>query len=499
MARRVQRPNRQAIARQRIARETGVLRKDAPERVALVYPSPYRAGMSSLGYQTMYREINRSKGRAAERAFLPDKGSAESTPLTTYEYERPVGDFDVVALSVAYEIEIAGVIQVLEQSGIPPLAADRDERHPFILAGGPLTFSNPLPLGPYVDAVLMGEAEDSIHQALDIVFGQGTRKKALRALVDDIPTAWVPTLHESHLPPLARCERIPAFGQITSPDTELKNMFLIEGSRGCSRGCSYCVMRRSTNGGMRIVPMERVLELIPEHAKRVGLVGAAISDHPKIAELVSTLADQGREVGLSSLRPDKLKPPMVTALKRAGHRTLTTAMDGASQRLRDMVDRRARINHLENAAQMVREFGFSRLKLYLIVGLPSETDEDIDELIDFATQLSRIAPLSLGIAPFVSKRNTPLDRLPFAGIDVVESRLARLREGARGRVDIRSTSARWAWIEYVLAQGGQAEGRALLDAVHGGGRFRDFRSALDAIPRREQTSVDPAGRLPLVG
>ena len=482
-------------------RETGVVRKDAPERVALVYPSPYRAGMSSLGYQTIYREINDSQGRSAERAFLPDDVRAQSgSPLTTYEFERPVGDFEVVALSVAYEVEIAGLIQVLELSGIPPLAADRTDRHPFILAGGPLTFSNPRPLAPYVDAVLMGEAEDSTHEALDILFQRRDRNRTLRTLADRIPSAWVPVLHGEELPPLARCDRIPAFGQIMSPDTELRNMFLIEGSRGCSRGCSYCVMRRSTNGGMRIVPKEQILERIPDRAERVGLVGAAISDHPQIAQLVETLADQGRQVGLSSLRPDKLKTPMVAALKRAGHRTLTTAMDGASQRLRDTVDRRARITHLENAAHMVREHGFSRLKLYLIVGLPSETDEDIDELIDFATQLSRIAPLSLGIAPFVSKRNTPLDGLPFAGIETVESRLGRLRDGVRGRVDIRSTSARWAWIEYVLAQGGVDEGRAVLDAVHAGGRFRDFRNAFNAIPRTASTTPGEAKRtLPLVG
>jgi len=478
--------------------EVGTLHRDAPDRVALVYPSPYRVGMSSLGFQAMYREINSNPSRVAERSFLPDDPEAyrtSRTPLFTFESERPVGNYPVVALSVAYEIELAGLIEVLELSGIPPLAEDRDDSHPFILAGGPLTFSNPLPLAPYVDAVLLGEADETIHPALDIIFGTSSRDEALTALRREIPSAWIPSADGEELRELGMSSRIPATGQIITPNTELRDMFLIEGERGCSRGCQYCVMRRTTNGGMRIVPAETVLALIPDHAKRVGLVGAAISDHPKITHIVNTLADQGRQVGLSSLRPDKLKEEFVTALRRAGQSTLTTAMDGASERMRKLVDRRAKLEHLVRAAEHVRKHRFKRLKLYLILGLPGETDEDIDELIEFSTGLSKIAPLSLGIAPFVSKRRTPLDNQPFAGIKLVDKRLTRLRRGVKGRVDIRSTSSRWAWIEYVLAQGGAAEGRAVLDAVHAGGKFRDWKNAFDALPERPRAK----GVLPVVG
>ena len=133
-----------------------------------------------------------------------------------------------------------------------------------------------------------------------------------------------------------------------------------------------------------------------------------------------------------------------------------------------------------------------RMKLYMMVGLPDETDADIDELVEFSTGLSKLVPLSLGIAPFVAKRNTPLDGAAFAGIDVVKRRLKRLRKGVKGRVDLRSTSARWAWVEYVLAQGGPAEGRALLDAVRAGGTFRDYERAFAALPddrKRRRLSV----------
>jgi radical SAM superfamily enzyme YgiQ (UPF0313 family) len=475
-----------AEIRGRLRDEIGTLRSDGPERVALVYPSPYRTGMSSLGFLQIYREIHAS-GRVAERAFLPDDVEAwqrARPPLLTYESERPASDFPVFATSVAYEIELAGLVQCLELSGMPPLAEDRDERHPFVLAGGPLTFSNPLPLAPYADAILMGECDETIHLALDVIFAGGPRHEVLASLARAIPSCFVPSLHGDAMPEVAKADlaKLPAYAPIRTPNTELRDMFLMEAERGCSRGCTYCVMRRSTNGGMRIVPMEKLLSLVPADAKRVGLVGAAVSDHPKIAELVETLAGQGREVGLSSLRPDRLNERFVSALKMGGYRTLTTASDGASQRLRDRMQRKAQERHLVRAAELTKSCGLSRMKLYMMVGLPDEEDSDIDELIGFATELSTIVPLSLGIAPFVSKRMTPMDGLPFAGIKKVEERLERLRRGVKGKVDIRATSARWAWIEWVLAQGGRAEGRAVLDAVHAGGRFGDWKRAFEALP-----------------
>jgi radical SAM superfamily enzyme YgiQ (UPF0313 family) len=461
--------------------EIGTVYKDAPEKVALVYPSPYSVGMSSLGFQQMYRLVNEMPGRSAERAFLPED---DDSPLLAYESERPAGDFPVLALSVAFELELAGVVKVLERAGVPPLACDRDERHPLVLCGGPLTFSNPLPLAPFADAMLIGEADETIGAALDVIFACASKEEAKRVLAREVEGCFVPELHGDELPEVAKCDDalLPARAAIRTPHTELSDMFLLEAERGCHRGCAYCVMRRSTNGGMRIVPMERILSLIPDDARRVGLVGAAVSDHPKIADIVETLAGQGREVGLSSLRPDRLNDRFVAALKSAGYRTLTTASDGASQRLRDQMQRKARERHLEKAAELARAHGMQRLKLYMMVGLPDETDADIDELVVFATQLSKIVPLSLGIAPFVSKRNTPLDGQPFAGIKVVEERLARLRRGVKGRVDLRATSARWAWVEWVLAQGGPAEGRAVMDAVHAGGAFRDYARAFEALP-----------------
>jgi radical SAM superfamily enzyme YgiQ (UPF0313 family) len=485
------------VIEERLRAEVGAIPKQAPLRVALSYPSPYTVGMSSLGFQRMYRAIQETDGMMCDRAFLPDdavSGLEGETPVT-YEARTPLAEYPVVAVSVAYELEIAGMIQLLALSRIPPLREERDERLPFILAGGPLTFSNPIPLAPYADAVIVGEAEEIVAPVLAIIASAPSRERALADLAA-LPHVFVPAHHGETLPPVARCDDalLPAWGPIRTPHTELSNMFLIEAERGCSRGCTYCVMRRSTNGGMRIVKKERILELVPEDATRVGLVGAAVSDHPKIVEIVGDLAARGCEVGLSSLRPDRLNDAFVGALKAAGYRTLTTAMDGASERLREGLERRAHIRHLERAADLARAHAMNRLKLYLMIGLPGETDADIDECVALVGALSHRIPVSLGIAPFCAKRNTPLDREPFAGIDVVRARLTRLRRGLEGRADVRSTSARWAYVEYVLAQGGAAEGRAVLEAVRAGGTFADYRRAFRSIePRRR--SLPRLGRL----
>jgi radical SAM superfamily enzyme YgiQ (UPF0313 family) len=475
-----------------LADETGRIAKQAPFTVALTYPSPYRVGMSSLGFQRIYRALMEAPGLACERAFLDDECEGDAARAAehpvTYESLRPVEELPVLAFSVAYELEISGVVRMLRAAGIPPRRTERDARHPLVIAGGPLTFSNPLPLAAIVDAIVVGEAESRTVAVMRAIAGAATRGDQLDAIAR-IPHVFVPT-HHAKLPEVGAEDdaSLPAYSAIRTPHAELADMFLVETERGCSRGCTYCVMRRSTNGGMRIVPAERVLDVVPADARRVGLVGAAVSDHPKIVSIVNSLADRGCEVGLSSLRPDRLATheDFVAALARAGYRTLTTAMDGTSERVRATLDRRARPKHLIRCAELAKEHGMDRLKLYLMIGTPGETDADVDECIAFTTELSRILPLALGIAPFCPKRNTPLDGAPFAGIRAVDARLDRLRKGLRGRADMRATSARWAWVEYVLAQGGEAEGLAVVDAVEADGSFRAYERAFGG--RRKATS-----------
>jgi len=487
--------------RNRLLDERGTLRKQAARRIALCYPSPYHVGMSSLGFQTIYREIHAHQGATAERAFLPDDVQAwreSRVPLCTYESQQPVASFDCLAFSVSYELELTGLFEMLELAGIPLRREERFDSHPLIVCGGPLTFSNPVPLAPFADVIVMGEGEELIHTLCDAL---GESRRGLLAHLSHHPGFYVPGL-SGDWPGVAKAEddRLPARSQIVTPNTELRSMFLIEPERGCSRGCTYCVMRRTTNGGMRTVDPARVLELIPPDARRVGLVGAAVTDHPRIVELVRTLVEDGREVGISSLRADRLcaRPELVSLLARSGAKTLTTAADGASERLRKALDRKTNAAQLIKTAELARAAGFARLKLYLMLGLPGEEDADLDELVLLANELSRIVPTSFGCAPFVAKRNTPMDGAPFVPIEETERRVAYLRGKLRGRAEIRPTSPRWAWVEYMLAQGGEDAGLAALEAWRAGGTFAAFRRAFrDGCVRPVAGRRVPDGRLRL--
>jgi len=448
--------------------------------------------MSSVGFQWILKML-RDAGYQAERAFLPDDvpdWRKSRVPLHTYETSRPVAHFPVIGVSLAYELELQGLIEALELAGIPPLRADRRPSDPRIIMGGPLTFSNPLPASPFVDAMLLGEAEDVVLQAFEAavhIDGDGWLD-----VVAALPGGYVPQLHGECLPAVAKAsdERLPAFAPILAPDAELSDMFLIEGERGCHRACSFCVMRRSTNGGMRLVTPERIMSFVPEEAPRVGLVGAAISDHPQLVGLLAQIVESGRGVGISSLRADRVarKPDIARLLRAGGYKTLTVASDAASERLRKEISKGTKENHLLTCAQLAAEYRYKVMKVYMMVGVPGETDEDIDELIRFSKEIGSIVPVSLGVAPFVPKRNTPLDAIEFAGIRTVEQRLKRLNRGLKGIADVRPTSARWAWVEAELAQGGWSAGDAVYQAVQNGGKFAHYRRAFEA--------VEPSSRAP---
>lgn len=473
--------------RRRVREEQGTLRKPATLRIALCHPSPYTAAMSSLGYQAIYREIHLHSGASAERAFLPeDSGTYRKNrvPVLTYESETPLSDFPVVAFSVAYELELTGILEMLDLSGIPLLKQDRTKKHPLIIAGGPLTQSNPAILAPFVDLIILGEGEELIHAFLDAA--ASTRRDELLSLFSRTPGCYVPGLTPV-FPQAARVrdELLPARSQILTQNTVLASMFLVEPERGCSRNCTFCVMRCKTSGGMRLVSPEKAFSLIPENARRVGLVGAAVTDHPRIRELIQKIVASGREIGISSLRADRLNKELVQLLAQGGYKTLTTASDGASQRLRNSVDRKTTELHLIKAAELVRTFGLQRLKLYMMVGLPRETMDDIDELVRFSLELSKIAPLSLSVSPFVAKRNTPLDGAPFEAIPSLSIKLSNIREGLKGKVDVKPASVRWAWVEYVLSQGGESAGLAAMDAWREGGSFSSWKRAFNRREARD--------------
>lgn len=474
--------------RRRIQEEQGTLAKQAALRIALCYPSPYSVGMSSLGYQAIYAQIHRHPDATAERVFLPDNVDdfrRQRSPLFSYESESPLSDFPVVAFSVSYELELPGLLEMLDLCGIPVLREERTNKHPLVLVGGPLTNSNPVPLAPFADLIALGEGEEWIHAFCDAAT-QMTREELL-VHVAKIPGCYVPGRMQQ-LPQLAKAPDayLPAHSQILTRNTVLSSMFLIEPERGCSRGCTYCVMRRTTNGGMRTVSPEKVISLMPENARRVGLVGAAVTDHPRIKDIVRHIVKSGREVGISSLRADRLDEELVALLASGGYRTLTTASDAPSQRLRTLLDRKTTEKHLIKAAELAGRFKLQRLKLYQMIGLPRESDGDIDELIRFSKELAAIVPLSMTISPFVAKRNTPLDGVGFEPIGSLDAKLTRLRAALKGSVDLRPASARWAWVEYMLSQSGESAGLAAMDAWRNGGKFSAWKHAF------KQREVEPS-------
>lgn len=496
-----------AIIEARLAHEKGTLGLDRGAPLCMVYPSPYRVGMSSLGFQTLYRQLN-EHGPGAHRAFLPDPWEPAALPwpqphipILSYEALRPVADYPVLGMSVAYELEVAGIIRLLEGAGIPVLAAERSGRDPVVVAGGPLTTSNPASILPFVDLLIVGEGEELLPQALERLMGSGSREariEAAAALPNTIKGEVTPGAIEP-IPGLARVAKslLPAYSAITTPNTELAEMFLVEPERGCSRRCTFCVMRGATTGGMRLLDIEDSLSLIPEHAKRVGLVGAAVTDHPRLEDIVARVVDGGREIGISSLRADRLTPGLLERLARGGYRQITVASDGISERMRTSLHRHIEADDLRKAAHMVAAQGsFRGLKLYQMIGAPGETDDDVTELIEFASELASIVRLTLTFSTFVAKRNTPLDGQPFLGVKAADARLARIRKGLRGKVQMRPQSPRWAHVEYMLAQRGAEGGHAALQAVRAGGRYRDWVQAFadQPVSERALTFGDEARR-----
>ncbi len=459
-------------------RERGAPLPVGRQPVALVYPASYRVGMASLGYQWIAQQLA-AAGLGVERAFLPhDRWEIGDGSVRAMESEMPLGDFPIVAATVAWELELSGLVRLLEASGIPALREERGPEHPAVLLGGPLTFSNPRPLAAIADAVLVGEADETVAPAVRAFHDRG-REGWLDA-VESLAGGWVPgRVREPPEPARADDSLLPAVGRLWSPDADFSDMVLVEAERGCSRRCAFCVMRRGKTG-MRTVPLERILASVPSEAPRVGLVGAAVSDHPQLAPLLEALIERGHGVGVSSLRADRIARPPALAelLRRAGYKTLTVAADAPSEALREAILKDIRAEQLLACSRLAAEHGFERVKLYAMIGLPGERDEDIDELIGLARAMAAIHPLDLAVSPFVPKRNTPLEGHPFAGVKLIERRLARTKKGLRGVAGFRPTSARWAWVEAQLAAGGESAGEAAVRAVRAGGRFAAWKRAL---------------------
>ena len=442
--------------------------------------------MSSLGYQVIYRMINERPEMACERIILPDDGDQPTKgahPIVSMEGRRKLLAFQALAFSVTFDLDITGFFAILNGGGVPILRVERGPRHPPVILGGPLTASNPLPFGPFIDMAVIGDGEVAMPLLLDVI-SLATDREDMVEQAAKIRGVWVPEIHGDAVPNTEKVSiGLPAYGQITTPHAELSDMFLVEASRGCPRFCKFCLVR-AVESPMRENDVQAVMARIPEHAKRVGLVGAAVSEWHGVRETLKRCIDRGLGVGISSLRADRLDEELVELLARGGYRTMTVASDAPSQRLRNKMAKGLKARHLVRAAHLAKRAGMIRLKVYMIIGLPDENEEDIAEMVALTKELASILPVALGISPLVPKLHTPLGDAPFAGVRPIQRTLKDIRKRLRGSAEIRGTSARWAWVEYRMSQGGQDAGLAALDAWRHGGAFRAWEQAMESVDER---------------
>jgi len=429
--------------------------------IALIYPNSYYLGMSNLGIHALYRLLNREDDVVGERVFWEG-----DTPLSL-ESRRPLSHFAVLAFSISYELDYFNVVSILKTSGIPIFAAERDERHPLVIAGGPCITANPMTLAPFFDCLGIGEAEAILPTLLPVlVQGIGESRERLLKALAQLPGIYVPSL-----PPETRIKRqwaenlddFPVTSVVLTPDTELGDLYLIEVERGCNWSCRFCLVSTAFKP-MRLRSLDRLIDQAREglrYRRRLGLVGPAVSDYPQLGELLIQLHQMGAEFSLSSLRAGRLPAEVLEQITRGGARTVTLAPEAGSERLRQVVKKGISEEDILASIGKLAELGIKQLKLYFMIGLPSESDEDIVELAHLALKCKAIldrqrrgSRLILNIAPFVPKAGTPFQRLPMAPLAVLTQRLAWLRSRlAPQGIKLKGESPAWSQIQAVLARG----------------------------------------------
>ena len=501
--------------------EQGAIRKDRGGRlaVALVYPNTYAVGMSNLGFQTIYAHLNAIPDVVCERVFFPDPEDMDEQQRTrvapfSLESLRPLGEFDLIGFSVTYEGDYLNVVRLLRMAGIPPRAADRGPGDPVILMGGVCAFSNPEPMAPFMDLIAVGEGEEMVseliaaHRAAHAEGSDGARARFLSG-ARDIAGVYAPDAYEVRYETDGRIagvaprdagvsavvtkrrlrdvNRWETISTIKSPRAEYGHMQLLEVGKGCGRGCRFCLegqvyrpVRHRSLDALR----ESVAEIAKE-SKRVGLVGACVSDYPWIGELMKLLEEHGVEVSISSLRADSLSEDLVASLARGGHRTLTMAPEAGTERLRRVVRKAISDAQLEAACDLVRRYGIPNLKCYFMIGLPTETMEDVEAIPRLAARLLErlqvlgpdgrpFGKLTLSISSFVPKPWTPFQWAPFAEPRDLEAKLQVIKQGARRLSTIRvlHENPREAGLQALLARGDRRVADFIELAAEYGGDWR---------------------------
>jgi radical SAM superfamily enzyme YgiQ (UPF0313 family) len=504
-------------ARVILSKETGHVIKPqgARLRVALAFPNTYWVGMSNLGFQTVYRLFNDQPDISCERVFLPPKQElaelvASRTPLVTLESQSLVGEFDAIAFSVSFEWDYVNVLTLLRLAGVPAHAAERTERHPLIVIGGAVTFVNPEPLAPFADVIAAGEGEVLV-PAMARAFSEASGRRDLLTLLARERGFYIPSFYEPQYAPdgsmsgyrtssgvdaqvpvrkasLKTTEAVdpPATG-IFTPDTEFGSRFLVEVVRGCANLCRFCWAGYNYLP-VRAFPTERILQLAETarvHANRVGLVSIALCDHPDIERILARLHEMGYGISPASLRLDDITEPIVRILRASGERTITIAPETGSDRLRRVINKTVTNDEILDRADLIFASGLENLKLYYMIGLPTETDDDLVAIRDLTLQLRErmlkyakprgtIGRIIGSVNPLIPKPGTAYQWLPMENDASVDRKIKRLRGLMAGidNVYFNIKSERHSYYQALLSLGDRRVAPAIEAAERNGGNWR---------------------------
>jgi radical SAM superfamily enzyme YgiQ (UPF0313 family) len=500
-----------------LSREVGFIRKPhgGRLRVALAFPNTYFVGMSNLGFQTVYRLFNERDTVVCERAFLPGRQElqaqlASGTPLRSLESGTPVRDFDVLAFSVSFEWDYTNVVSMLRLAGIPVRADARTRHDPLVVIGGAVTFVNPEPLAPFADVVAAGEGEMLIPALASAIDAAADRDDLLRRLVQE-RGFYVPSFYDVHYatdgtiasfeprpstgaPTVVRkaavksTERLdPPATSIFTPDTEFGSRFLIEVVRGCANLCRFCWAGYNYLP-VRAFPADRILELARAariHSGRAGLVSIALCDHPEIERILSGLMDMGYSISPASLRLDDLTETIVRTLRQSGERSITIAPETGSDRLRRVINKTVTNAEIVDKTELIFASGMENLKLYYMIGLPTETDEDLAAIAELSTQLrdimvrharprGRIGRIVASVNPLIPKPGTTYQWLPMEDPAITDRKAKRLRAMVADldNVYFNIKSERHSFYQALLSLGDRRVSPAIEIAERNGGNWR---------------------------
>ena len=504
-------------ARNLLAKEVGYVTKPhgGRLRIALAFPNTYFVGMSNLGFQTIYTLFNAERDIVCERVFLPPKSEiaalrAAGTPIVTLESQTPVRDFDVLAFSVSFEWDYTNVLTMMTLAGVPHRAASRTRHDPLVVIGGAVTFVNPEPLALFADVIAAGEGEALVPPLVGAFQASEDRVDLLRLLSAErgyyIPSFYDMRYQEngtiaafepkagSGAPPVVRKAALktteaadPPATAIFTPDTEFGSRFLVEVVRGCANLCRCCWAGYNYLP-VRAFPKERILQLAQAargHSDRVGLVSIALCDHPDIEEILERLVAMGYSISPASLRLDDLTPTILRLLRQSGERTITIAPETGSDRLRRVINKTVTNEEILNAADLIFGAGFENLKLYFMIGLPTETDEDLvairdltlslrDTMMRHARERGSVGRIVGSVNPLVPKPGTAYQWLPMEQDAVIDRRIRRLRTLVADidNVYFNIKSERHSFYQALLSLGDRRVAPVIEAAERNGGNWR---------------------------